>query len=160
MFSPSAMSKKTLQWMGLLRHRSPLLSLRLSDYRASINSGNETFTLAYSSNQPHHFLPCARIYLVAMDPLLGNILYSMTSGTYLVFFSHVLLAVLLPLVLSLDIEIDNHCNETLWPALTGQPGDLPLPPALNYKGVLNLYLTTGVEESGQNPIAVKMELIA
>lgn len=95
-----------------------------------------------------------------MDPLLGNILYSMTSGTYLVFFSHVLLAVLLPLVLSLDIEIDNHCNETLWPALTGQPGDLPLPPALNYKGVLNLYLTTGVEESGQNPIAVKMELIA
>ena len=88
------------------------------------------FTLANSSN-------CPRIYLVAVYPLLGNLLYSMASRTYLVLFSHVLLAVL-PLVHSLDIEIDNHCNETLWPALTGQPGDLPLPPALNYKGVFNL----------------------
>lgn len=56
----------------------------------------------------------------------------------LVILSQFLSALFSPLVLGLDVEIDNHCNQTLWPALTGQPGELPLPPALSYNGSFKL----------------------
>lgn len=54
-------------------------------------------------------------------------------------FVQIISVIFLPLGFSLHVEIDNKCNETLWPALTGEPNiELPLPRALHPGDLFNV----------------------